>query len=110
MAEGGCRLDVWLWRARFFKTRSLAAREVEAGRVRIIRRGEAQRVDKPSRAVTPGDEMVFALAGRLRALRVEAIGARRGPPAEARMLYHLIDEEGRAVRTAPPTHDPAASE
>jgi ribosome-associated heat shock protein Hsp15 len=87
-------LDVWLWRARLFKTRSLAAREVEAGRIRIIRRGEVQRVDKPSRAVAPGDEMVFALAGRLTALRVEALGARRGPAAEARRLYRVIDEEG----------------
>ncbi len=94
MPEGGCRLDVWLWRARFFRTRSLAAREVEAGRIRIIRRGEAQRVHKPSRAVAAGDEMVFALEGRLMAVRVEALGARRGPPSEARMLYRRIDDEG----------------
>lgn len=93
MPEGGCRLDVWLWRARFFKTRSLAAREVEAGRIRLMRREETLRVDKPARAVGPGDELVFALHGRLTVLRIEAIGERRGPPAEARTLYVMLDSD-----------------
>ncbi len=109
MAEGGCRLDVWLWRARFFRTRTLAAREIEAGRIRIIRRGEAQRSDKPARAVAPGDEMVFAIAGRLTALRIEALGARRGPAAEARGLYSLIDQDDGAVRGQRPADGPASS-
>ena len=82
-----CRIDVWLWRARFFKTRSLAARFVEAGRVRLTR-GEAEsRIDKPARTVICGDALVFALGGRLTAIRVEQLGARRGPAAEARALY-----------------------
>ena len=37
MSEDACRVDVWLWRARFFKTRSLAAKFVEEGRVRLTR-------------------------------------------------------------------------
>lgn len=91
MAEDGCRIDVWLWRARFFKTRSLSARMVDEGRVRMTRAGAETRVDKPSRSVKPGDELVFAIGGRLTAIRVEALGERRGPPAEARALYAPLD-------------------
>ncbi|MFI4934893.1 MAG: RNA-binding S4 domain-containing protein [Caulobacterales bacterium] len=92
MAEDSLRVDVWLWRARFFKTRSLAARMVEAGRVRLSRAGVETRLDKPARAVKPGDGLVFALGGRLTAVRVVALGERRGPPAEARALYSPLEE------------------
>ena len=44
-----------------------------------------------ARPVRPGDELVFALGGRLHAVRIEALGARRGPPAEARELYTPLD-------------------
>ena len=92
MADDACRADVWLWRARFCKTRALAARLVETGRVRITRGGQEGRLDKPARPVKPGDELVFALGGRLTAVRVVALGERRGPPAEARTLYALLSE------------------
>ena len=89
------RLDKWLWHARFFKTRSLAARFVEAGRVRLARGGVETRIDKAGRAVRPGDGLVFALAGRLTAVRVERLGERRGPAQEARSLYaHLEISSG----------------
>ncbi len=91
MAEEGCRIDVWLWRARFFKTRSLSARMVDEGRVRMTRAGTGTRVDKPSRSVKPGDELVFAIGGRLTAIRIEALGERRGPPAEAQALYASLE-------------------
>jgi ribosomal 50S subunit-recycling heat shock protein len=88
--ETGCRVDVWLWRARFFKTRSLAARFVDEGRVRLSRTEGEVRLDKPSRTVKPGDGLVFAVGGRLVAVRVEAVGDRRGPAREAQGLYsHL---------------------
>jgi len=48
--------------------------------------------DKPARPVKPGDELVFALGGRLIAIRVEALGARRGPATEARTLYSTLQE------------------
>jgi ribosome-associated heat shock protein Hsp15 len=86
--DEACRLDVWLWRARFFKTRGLAADALEAGRIRLIRPGsEPVRVDKASRAVRPGDALVFALGGRLIEVTVRALGERRGPADEARGLY-----------------------
>lgn len=81
------RIDVWLWRARFFKTRALAQRFVEDGRVRLTRDGKETRLDKPSRAVRPGDILVFALGPRVVAIEVAAPGERRGPASEAERLY-----------------------
>jgi len=92
MTDDSCRADVWLWRARFFKTRSLAARFIDEGRVRITRAGAETRLDKPSRTLKPGDGVVFALGGRLVAVTVEAMGERRGPAAEARTLYAPLQE------------------
>jgi ribosomal 50S subunit-recycling heat shock protein len=92
VSEEACRVDVWLWRARFCKTRTLAAKVVEEGRVRLTRAGQETRLDKPSRPVKVGDGLVFALGGRLTAVRVEALGERRGPPAEARTLYSTLQE------------------
>ena len=92
MSDESCRADVWLWRARFFKTRSLAARFLDEGRVRMTRGGVETRLDKASRALKPGDEVVFALGGRLIAVRIETMGERRGPAAEARTLYSPLQE------------------
>jgi len=90
-AREAARADVWLWRARFFKTRSLAARFIDEGRVRLTRAGHESRVDKPARPVKVGDLLVFAVGGRLVAVTVEALGVRRGPPAEARALYSTLE-------------------
>jgi ribosomal 50S subunit-recycling heat shock protein len=106
MADDSCRADVWLWRARFCKTRGLAARLVESGRVRLTRAGQETRLDKPSRLIKPGDELVFALGGRLTAVRVAALGERRGPPAEARRLYVALAVEALSETANP--GDPAA--
>jgi ribosome-associated heat shock protein Hsp15 len=81
------RLDKWLWRARFFRTRSLAARAAAAG-VRI----NGQRTDKPGAAVRPGDVLTFVQAGRVRVIEVLGSGERRGPAPEACALY--LDREG----------------
>jgi len=95
-----CRVDVWLWRARLFKTRSLAAQFVDAGRIRRTRSGVEQRLDKASRSVSPGDVLVFAVGGRVSTLRVVEMGSRRGPPQEARRLYTPLDAIGEgAART-----------
>jgi ribosome-associated heat shock protein Hsp15 len=92
MDEPGVRADVWLWRARFCKTRSTAARLIADGRVRLSRAGEERRIDKPARLLRPGDGLVFALGGRLHAIRIDALGVRRGPAAEARALYSPLEE------------------
>jgi ribosome-associated heat shock protein Hsp15 len=91
-----CRVDVWLWRARFFKTRSLAARIVEEGGVRLSRGGTRAPLDKPSRPVRCGDVLTFAQGRRWLAVRVEALGVRRGPATEARELYSIMEGAGEA--------------
>ncbi|HEY0600153.1 RNA-binding S4 domain-containing protein [Brevundimonas sp.] len=98
MSETSCRIDVWLWRARFAKSRSLAAAMVERGAVRLTHNGVQTRLDKPSRSVHVGDGLVFAIGGRLIDLTVEGLGERRGPAEEARTLYADRDvgsEQGR---------------
>jgi ribosome-associated heat shock protein Hsp15 len=87
VSEGGCRVDVWLWRARFAKTRTLAAAMVEKGAIRLTHQGRQVRLDKPSRTVHLGDRLVFALGGRVIDLEVTGLGERRGPAEEARALY-----------------------
>ncbi len=94
MTEDACRIDVWLWRARFFKTRSLAARIVEEGGVRLTRGGARTPVHKASRTVRSGDVLAFAQGPRWLAVKVEALGERRGPAPEARTLYSVMDEPG----------------
>lgn len=89
MSEAGCRIDVWLWRARFAKSRTLAATMIERGAVRLTHNGVQTRLDKAGRTVHVGDTLVFALGGRLLELTVEGLGERRGPAEEARALYRL---------------------
>jgi ribosome-associated heat shock protein Hsp15 len=100
VSEAGesCRVDVWLWRARFFKTRSLAARMVEEGCVRLARGGAELDLDKPSRTVRPGDSLVLLRDERRVMVRVEALGERRGPAPEARALYTIVEGPARLIR------------
>jgi ribosome-associated heat shock protein Hsp15 len=90
-----CRVDVWLWRARFFKTRTLATRIVEQGGVRLLRGGARTPLDKPSRTLRCGDVLTFAQGPRWLAVRVEALGVRRGPAPEARSLYSVLEGPDR---------------
>lgn len=90
MKENACRIDIWLWRARFVKTRGLAADLVERGAVRLVHQGRETRLDKPSCLVRPGDLMTFVQNGRVTTLRIVALGERRGPAEEARALYSLV--------------------
>jgi ribosome-associated heat shock protein Hsp15 len=101
------RLDKWLWAARFFKTRALAAEAVEGGKVEL--NGE-----KPKRAkqVRPGDRLRLRLGPYEHLLTVVAVSERRGPASVAVMLYQE-DPEGRRRREllaeqhrlAPPAFD-----
>jgi ribosome-associated heat shock protein Hsp15 len=88
------RIDKWLWAARFFKTRSLAARAVDGGRVHL----NGQRV-KPAKDVKPGDELAVHIGELEWVIAVRALSARRGPAEEARKLY-AEREESRARRQA----------
>ena len=77
------RLDKWLWFARVVKTRTLAARLVSDGHVRI----NGQRQDAPAKQVAAGDVLTIALERQIKVLKVVAPGTRRGPYEEARLLY-----------------------
>ncbi|MDP5307986.1 RNA-binding S4 domain-containing protein [Paracoccus spongiarum] len=97
-AGDGLRLDKWLFHARLFRSRGLAAARIEAGGVRL----NGQPCRKPGRAIRPGDLLVLSAQGSIRRLRVAALGARRGPFSEARTLYHDLDAAAESVA------DPAA--
>ena len=88
------RIDKWLWSARFFKTRSLAAQAVDGGRVQL----NGARV-KPAKDVRRGDELAIHIGELEWVIAVEAIPVRRGPAEEARQLY-AEREESRARRQA----------
>ena len=77
------RLDRWLWFTRAVKTRTLAAKLIGEGKVRVNR----TRVTKPSQTVKPGDTVTAVLHGNARVLEVVDVGSRRGPAAEAATLY-----------------------
>jgi ribosome-associated heat shock protein Hsp15 len=77
------RLDKWLWCARFFKTRALAAQACSEGRLRLAGRV----IQKAHHSVKPGDVLTFPLGPHIRVIRIMALGLRRGPAPEARTLY-----------------------
>lgn len=77
------RLDKWLWYARIVKSRSIAAKAIEAGCIRVNR----QRAAKASAVVKCGDVLTAALHGRVRVIQVRGLGERRGPASEAQALY-----------------------
>jgi ribosome-associated heat shock protein Hsp15 len=83
------RIDKWLWAARFFKTRSLAQGAIAAGKVRL----DELRV-KPSHQVKPGNSLAIRLGEYDWKITVRALSDKRGPAAQARLLY----EETEASR------------
>ena len=96
------RVDVWLWHARLFKTRTLATRVVTKGQVRLETAGTVRRLTKASALVRPGDTLTLPLNKRIVRLEVLGLGTRRGPAAEARLLYRLLD--GADTETEPEAH------
>lgn len=92
------RIDKWLWHARFFKTRTLSAAEVSAGHVRL----NGARVQKPAQLVAPGDVLTFPKGRRIRVIRIEALGTRRGPAPEAQTLYTDLAPEQPGTGTNVP--------
>lgn len=77
------RVDRWLWFARFFKSRTLAAKLCAGHKLRVNR----QIVAKPSATVKVGDILTFPQGNRIRVIRIADLGSRRGPAEEARTLF-----------------------
>ena len=85
------RLDIWLFRTRLFKTRSLAAKTITKGKVRLTRTEQTQRVTKPHFGLRAGDGLSIMRGETMLNLTVTAIPQRRGPAAEARTHYILME-------------------
>ncbi len=83
MTSGKLRVDKWLWHARFFKTRTLAAKIVSGGHVRV----NSDKISKPAYSIVVNDVLTFAQGNHIRVIEVLALGERRGPAPEAQTLY-----------------------
>ncbi len=103
-ADGKTRLDKWLWAARFFKTRALAAAAIESGKIEL-------NDDRPKRgrAIHSGDRLRIRLGPYEHHLIVRALSDRRGPAAVAQALYEETAQSREArertaerLRSAPP--------
>lgn len=81
------RIDKWLWAARFYKTRSLAAKQIDLDRVQIN-----QQNVKPAREVKIGDEVLIKLEREYKTVIVKALSAVRGPAPVAQQLYEETEE------------------
>jgi ribosome-associated heat shock protein Hsp15 len=92
MADDSVRIDKWLWAARFFKTRALAAEAILGGKVEV---NDAKA--KPAKTVRPGDRVRVRLGPFEYLLTVRALAVRRGPAAVASTLYEE-DPAGKASR------------
>lgn len=89
----GIRLDVWLWAARFFRTRSLARQAIDVGRVEV----DGQRA-KPSRVVRTGERLQVTRGEEVFVITVHGLSEQRGPASVAQSLY-VEDPESIATRT-----------
>ena len=86
-ASNTVRLDLWLWAARFYKTRTLAKQAIEAGRVEVDGQGA-----KPSRALKSGENVQVRRGEETFDIQVLALSAKRGSAPVARALYSESDE------------------
>ena len=102
--EGSQRIDKWLFFARAIKSRSLAAKLVQSGAVRI----NGVKVEQPAHSVKPGDGVTIRLERRVLVWRVLSPGKRRGPAEEARTLYEDLTPPEPAPETAIAARDHGA--
>jgi ribosome-associated heat shock protein Hsp15 len=101
------RLDKWLWFARFFKSRTLAAKLCQSRRIRINRTV----IGKSKTLISEGDVLTFPKGAYVRIIKILKLGKRRGPALEAKTLYEdlepplarkeIEDIEKKDIRTAP---------
>jgi ribosome-associated heat shock protein Hsp15 len=102
------RIDKWLWAARFFKTRSLAAEEIDRGRVAV--NGQEA---KPAREVKPGDTVSVRQGPVHRTVVVKSLSNMRGPAPVAQQLYEetreSIEARERAAQQRRDAPEPATT-
>ena len=81
------RMDKWLFHARLYRTRALAQEAIAAGRVRL----NGAKMDRPGHVLKAGDILTLGKGSRVIAVRVLALAEKRGPAAEARGLYEILE-------------------
>lgn len=86
------RLDVWLWRARFYKTRALSTAQIAKRGARITRNTLTRKTTKPGATLMIGDIVTFGRSVHIRTVEVLGFGQRRGPATEAMKLYNEVKE------------------
>jgi len=104
--EGRQRVDKWLFFARVVKSRTLAAKLAQGGKVRVNR----NKIDQASYQIKVGDVLTITLERRILIYRILETGERRGPAPEARLLYEDLSppEEPRAIVAVGPVRDPGS--
>lgn len=78
------RIDKWLWHARFFKTRSIAQKQVTTGKVRV----DSEKISSPSRKVLPGNILTITMSRDIKIIEIVGIADKRGPYIQAQLLYN----------------------
>ena len=97
MSEAGLRVDKWLWYARFFKTRTQAAKICAGGQLRL----GGTPVTKAHSRVKVGDVLTFSQGRHIRVVKVLGLGTRRGPAPEAQALYEDLKPPSAENRLPP---------
>jgi len=87
------RIDKWLWYSRLIKTRTQASRLIVAGKIRLNR----VRVQKPATGLRVGDIVTAVIGGNVRVAKILDLGRRRGPAADALLLYEDLTPDPKSV-------------
>jgi len=78
------RIDKWLWHARFFKTRSLAQKQVATGKIRV----DSEKISSPSRKILIGNVLTITRDRDIKIIEILGIADKRGPYSQAQLLYN----------------------
>lgn len=78
------RIDKWLWHARFYKTRSIAQKQVATGKIRVDR----EKISSPSRKVSAGNVLTITRDRDIKIIEILGVADKRGPYSEAQLLYN----------------------
>jgi ribosome-associated heat shock protein Hsp15 len=87
------RLDIWLWYARFYKSRGLSSKAILGGKVRV----NSNKIIKPASKVKINDVLTINHVNVVRIIQIQSIGARRGPASEAQALYKDLSADVTAA-------------
>ena len=99
MNKDTLRLDKWFWYARFIKSRSLATKLCNSGKVRV----NGSLIKKAHQSVASGDVLTFPVGPNIRVIKIIKLGNRRGPAKEAQALYEDLQPIERIAKKIDPT-------